>query len=160
VIAIDSVLVGSSYRKIWHINSYYSIYLIEGIGSTYGLKEPSPGFIMDAPGYTLTCFRQDGITLYPGTATSCNIIDGVKNISNQNIFNLFPNPATSAFNVESSKSKVESVEVYDVVGMKCFTPPLSKGKGMYVDVSSLSAGIYLVRVKTEYGSVTKKLIKQ
>jgi len=58
--SIDSVLVGTNYRKRWNINPWYNIYLIEGIGSTYGLIVPSPGFIVDFADYTLTCFTQNG----------------------------------------------------------------------------------------------------
>jgi len=43
---IDSVLVGTQYRKRWSINSAYHIQWIEGVGSTYGLPMeqimPSP----------------------------------------------------------------------------------------------------------------------
>src|SRR5690554_4177613 len=42
--AIDSVVVGSNYRKRWLIDSscIYPIYIIEGIGSTFGLIESIP----------------------------------------------------------------------------------------------------------------------
>lgn len=103
VIAIDSILVGSDYRKRWYINSAYSVYLIEGVGSDYGLIESSPGYITDAAVYTLICFKQNGITLYPDTLTSCNIIDGVISVTNENTFSLFPNPTTNEFKVQSSK---------------------------------------------------------
>ncbi|MDA9312690.1 hypothetical protein OAD50_03035 [Vicingaceae bacterium] len=33
--SIDSVLVGTVNHKRWTINTYYNIYFIEGIGSTY-----------------------------------------------------------------------------------------------------------------------------
>lgn len=43
VAEIDSVLIGDNYRKRWSINPCYDIYLIEGVGSTFGLLKPSPG---------------------------------------------------------------------------------------------------------------------
>jgi hypothetical protein len=163
VISIDSILVGSDYRKRWYINHWYNIYLIEGIGSTFGLKEFSPGSTTDFPNYSLSCFTQNGITLYPSTSTICNIIDGVINSSDENTFSLVPNPATNEFKVQSAMLKVEAVEVYDVVGkrVKALTlNPSPSGEGFSVEVSSLAEGIYFVRIKTENGSVTKKLIKQ
>jgi hypothetical protein len=89
-------------------------------------------------------------------------ISGINSPASVNEFTLSPNPATSEIKIESAKSKIESVEVFDVVGVKVkhLTPALSEGEGVRVEVSSLAAGIYFVRVKTEKGSVTRKLIKQ
>jgi hypothetical protein len=162
VIAIDSVLVGSNYRKRWDINPWYNTYLIEGIGSTYNLTGPALQ-VTDGPDYSLVCFSQNGIPLYPDTATSCNLITGVIDIPEQNNFTFSPNPATSEIRIENQDSRIEAVEVYDVVGGRVknlILNPSPSGEGLRADVSSLSAGIYFVRVGMEKGSVVKKFVKQ
>ncbi|HLG35233.1 MAG TPA: T9SS type A sorting domain-containing protein [Bacteroidia bacterium] len=170
VITIDSVLVGGDYRKRWYINSWYNIYLIEGIGSTYGLTEPSL-HVTDGPDYSLICFTQNEITLYPDTATSCNLIDGVINITYKNAFSLFPNPATKEIIVQSSKFKVESIKVLDLVGKVILSmqpqtsnlkPQTSnlKPQTFSIDVSKLTPGIYFITVTDEEGNKTvKKVVK-
>lgn len=86
VISIDSVLVGSTYRKRWNINNCYNIYIIEGVGSTYGLLEISPDCMFDHADYSLTCFQQNGRPLYPDTITNCEPILSMP------IINHFDNP--------------------------------------------------------------------
>ncbi len=74
VLSIDSVLVGSTYRKRWNINNCYGISIIEGVGSTYGLFMPSPGCTPDQASFSLTCLQQNGQPLYPDTLSVCEPI--------------------------------------------------------------------------------------
>ncbi|HLG34245.1 MAG TPA: T9SS type A sorting domain-containing protein [Bacteroidia bacterium] len=73
-------------------------------------------------------------------------------------FFLSPNPATNEIRVESSEFRVESVEVYDVLGQ----PQTSnlKPQTNAVDVSSLAPGIYFVKVKSKEGERAAKFVKQ
>ena len=75
---------------------------------------------------------------------------------------VFPNPATTELIITNAEFGIESVEIWDVVGerVKRLTPALSKGEGVRVDVSSLSAGIYFVKVKTKKGVSAAKFVKQ
>lgn len=57
--SIDSVMVGVTYRRRWKLSSNYRVYLIEGIGSTFGLIQKSPGYSSDFNSYTVSCFQQD-----------------------------------------------------------------------------------------------------
>jgi hypothetical protein len=72
VLSIDSVLIGNSYRKRWLTNQTYQIYYIEGIGSTFGLLEPSMGGIVCPPSPQLRCFSQNSTVLYPAGIQSCS----------------------------------------------------------------------------------------
>ena len=162
--SIDSVLVGNYYRKRWNINFGYNIYLIEGIGSTFGLIERSPGNITDGPGYTLSCFTQNGFTLYPDTTTICNLITGMINISDENIFlNLSPNPATTQLAIGNGQRTIKEIEIYDVLGRKRLTLNSSlKGNELTasIDVSGFSAAIYFVRVRGESTLAVGKYVKE
>ncbi|HLG33276.1 MAG TPA: S8 family peptidase [Bacteroidia bacterium] len=71
---------------------------------------------------------------------------------------IFPNPAGKEIKVQKAKGKIESVEVWDLFGKKCLTPTLSKGEGVRIDVSSLPAGMYFVKMKTEKGIVVTKIV--
>jgi hypothetical protein len=74
VIAIDSIQINSLWHRRWLINMMYNIYIIEGIGSTYGLVRPSAGSLSDSFYYYLDCFKLNGTTLYPTVGIPCNII--------------------------------------------------------------------------------------
>lgn len=94
VSAVDSILVGDTYRKRWEINICYGIYIMEGIGSTYGLIEKSPGCVTDMDGYLITCFSQDGKTIYPDTNYNCQLITNINSVGNSaDKIKIYPNPA-------------------------------------------------------------------
>ncbi|MDR2204583.1 MAG: T9SS type A sorting domain-containing protein, partial [Flavobacteriaceae bacterium] len=69
----------------------------------------------------------------------------------------YPNPVKDVLNI-TSKQKVESVEIYSVAGQKVMT--VSKVTDGKVNVSRLSQGVYVFRVKLENGQVeTFKIVK-
>jgi hypothetical protein len=78
----------------------------------------------------------------------------------QNRLSISPNPATSELIIDNAELKIERIEIYNVLGEKCLTPTLSKGEGVHVDVSSLSSGIYFVKVNGERGEGIAKFVKQ
>ena len=115
--SIDSVLVGSTYRKRWNINNCYNIQFIEGIGSTYGLFERSPGCITDHEDYSLTCFHQNGQTLYPDTTTNCQLITSINSIDNySNQFKVFPNPSNGSFTIDFDNADIKEIKLTDLLG--------------------------------------------
>jgi hypothetical protein len=168
--SIDSIFIGSDYRKIYYYNSIYmpdtcTHFLIEGIGSGAGLFSELCGSCFEH-GYRLECFKQNDITLYypnnmicqVDTGTVCNFTVSLPEQKSENYFSLIPNPATNEIKIENAKSKIESVEVFDVMGQ--LQTSNFKPQTISVEVSSLAQGIYFVRVRTEKGSITRKLIKQ
>ncbi|HLG36310.1 MAG TPA: T9SS type A sorting domain-containing protein, partial [Bacteroidia bacterium] len=85
-------------------------------------------------------------------------------------FSLSPNPATTEIRIEN-KTKIESIEIYDVLGIRCQLLVVSGQSSvaqqlstdtypLTVDVSKLSPGIYFVKVKTEKGESAAKFVKQ
>ncbi len=78
-------------------------------------------------------------------------------------FEIFPNPAVSVCNLQSSVFSLQSavVEIYDLNGKKLLQKPILKGREtVEMDVSSLRSGIYFCKVSTEEYSLTKKIIIQ
>jgi len=79
---------------------------------------------------------------------------------NDNIANLvsvYPNPATDVLNVKLASSiDVSEVAMYDVVGKKVGVS-YSNGK---INISGLAQGVYVLKVNTNAGTLTQKVIKQ
>ncbi len=157
VIAIDSVLVGSSYRKRWEINSWYNIYFIEGIGSTYGLIVPSMGYVTDQPSYTISCFQQNAQTLYPNTTSNCQVIDNVNStiiISDQVI--VFPNPSNGFFTIDIGKMEIEEIRLTDLLGhliLQLKTPGQTK-----FNIDNLQSGTYILTIIDKNNNTTNRKI--
>ena len=79
---------------------------------------------------------------------------------------LVPNPTTGELRIENGELIIMEVEVFDVYGrkQKGNSPPFMEGwqpqaDGVVINISHLQAGIYFVRISTETGTITKKIIK-
>gem|GEM_PF-1896343 len=70
---------------------------------------------------------------------------------------IFPNPATNLVYINCEEKSV--VEILNLQGQVVATKTIS-GKNESVDVSGLAQGVYVVKVKTEQGVITKKIVKQ
>jgi hypothetical protein len=155
--SVDSILIGSNYRKRWKINSCYNIYLIEGIGSTYGLIEFSPGCVTDQAYTNIACYQQDGITLYPDTTTNCQLITSINSvdpISNQ--VKVFPNPSNDLFTVDFDQPfNIKEIRVTDLLGNIVIRQQTNNQKKINID--NLPSGSYILTVINKDG--TTKNIK-
>ena len=76
-------------------------------------------------------------------------------------FEVYPNPTNGEITIQSSKDKVQSVEVFDVFGRKQNVEYNSYGLTLLrsYGLSNLSAGTYFIKISTETGIVIKKIIK-
>ncbi|WP_179339284.1 T9SS type A sorting domain-containing protein [Winogradskyella ludwigii] len=67
-------------------------------------------------------------------------------------FKMYPNPAHSIVNIET-KLQIENVEVYTILGNKVL-----ETTSKHIDVSQLAEGTYTLKVSSERGTLSKKLI--
>lgn len=75
--------------------------------------------------------------------------------TNKNSISVYPNPATDFIQINSF-GKIKSIELYDSAGKKI--PTTAENNKM--DVRNLTAGLYLVNIKTENGNFSEKFIKK
>ena len=69
---------------------------------------------------------------------------------------VYPNPANDVLTIESKTVKIESVEIYSLLGQKMKSNiQLENNK---FDVSDLSTGLYLLKVNATSGSSTRKIV--
>lgn len=151
--SIDSVLVGSHYRKRWIIDSsYYFVYMIEGIGSTYGLLEEIPPPVTDLADYTLSCFQDDTITY--NSVGNCQLITSLSEKQKLKP-GLYPNPTSAVIHVKT-RQELQRIEVYNLQGQKV-QEVNSKKRTWQLPKEN---GLYLIRLQDEEGNVyTEKVIK-
>jgi len=162
VISIDSILVGGNYRKRWNINNSYDIHIIEGLGSTYGLVEPSPGGILDGPDYRINCFSLNGQVLYPDTAIACPLITGMHHDETPSSFcNLLPNPFPGKGYLEAGPGfdHAELLLLSMDGRMICQYPV--KDRLTFLDLEEYPKGFYFLQLTAGNGSrITTKLVLQ
>jgi hypothetical protein len=153
---IDSVLVGGSYRKRWQVSQQYSIYFIEGIGSTYGLLEFSPP-ATDHPGYTITCFQQDGQSLYPENTANCELITTLFDYDIVDEIKIFPNPSKGSFKIDIGNYEVKEIELKDLFGKTIQKPFIRTAANFELD--NIQRGVYILTIiKQDNTRITRKLI--
>jgi hypothetical protein len=76
-----------------------------------------------------------------------------------NIKLLYPNPTTGKLTIDYGQSKIENVEIFDVMGRMQKTTTNKQNGEITVDIFHFPAGVYLVKIQTETGITTQKIIK-
>lgn len=82
-------------------------------------------------------------------------------LSEEDIF-IYPNPALSDLMIENGELKIQSVEIYDLMGKNVYSekPIPGNQKSLTIDISKFDSGIYFVAIKDAEGrSVVKKIVK-
>jgi len=69
-------------------------------------------------------------------------------------FLYIPNPANSLVTISSSDIQLTSVEIFNMLGKQVYT----SGEVSLINVSSLSKGVYFLKLNADGASTTKKLI--
>ena len=85
---------------------------------------------------------------------SCVIINSVKELPAPISVSLFPNPAQHQIQVQVEGANLQKITMTDILGRE-FRIPIENP----IDISFLKPGVYLVRLETDKGVVSKKLVK-
>ena len=84
---------------------------------------------------------------------------GINDYTLDNTVTVYPNPTTGMIQIQNSESRIENVEVYDAYG-KMLNVVNVNDNTTAVDLSNYAAGTYFVKIVTENGVVTKRVVKQ
>ena len=82
---------------------------------------------------------------------------GIDDVDLNDIFSVFPNPVKDEFRINYAASKVD---IYDLSGrlIKRYQGNFSENKPY--DISDLESAIYVIKISSETGTLTKKIIKR
>jgi hypothetical protein len=74
---------------------------------------------------------------------------------------LYPNPATDKIKLNFNKGTEADFSVFDLLGkLVIYQPNVSISHSHTIDVSKLNNGVYFVRINSDAGTITKKMIKK
>ena len=82
---------------------------------------------------------------------------GIENHEMNNVV-VYPNPTSGVVQIKNEEWRMESVEVYDAYG-KLLNTMIVNDHTVTLDLSGYATGTYFVRVTTERGVVTKRVVK-
>lgn len=112
--------------------------------------------IDDANGY----YAVEVVALYEDGKESVGIFDRIGQTSideNEISFGIYPNPVENYLYLNTTEN-VREVNIYNVLGSRVYhEDDLSSNN---INLSDLNAGIYIIRISTDKGNVTKRFIKQ
>lgn len=146
---IDTVFVGTMPRKRFRFESTNLYYLIEGIGSTRGLfSYPFNGIFIEAA-YRLQCYSQNNEFYQIDTTINCgNVLNNIEKIKDEDLFQLFPNPAKDNFSIilnNFNSGKRYEFRIFDQNGKQIFLMEINDWK-TNVDLSSFVQGMYFFQI--------------
>jgi len=111
-------------------------------------------FVVDDTEPNLATWTLDGNSTLVNDEVACGLLGtDDKALS---LFSMYPNPTRNSLNI-ASKSEASMMNVYSITGKRVLTKTLGYGDNA-VNISSLSAGVYLVKFSSDNRSETKKLI--
>ena len=82
----------------------------------------------------------------------------VNEAAKKNTVSAYPNPVTDFLYINND-TRIKDVEVYNVSGQRILSETINAEKGS-VDMRRAAAGVYIVKVNTEKGSQSLKIIKK
>ena len=72
---------------------------------------------------------------------------------------VYPNPTTGELRITNYKLRVTNIEIFDVYGRKTLSHTSLLSSATTVNISHFPTGIYFVKIYTEQGVITEKVIK-
>ena len=87
------------------------------------------------------------------------ITTNINTINLNNSINLYPNPAIDRVYINNTETKNAKIHIYNMTGESVLQRELSSGTNE-IDISSLTSGIYVVRLTGANGTYQQKLIKE
>ncbi len=104
----------------------------------------------ECEGFPIVGWCKDNWTVY---SVDCTL--GVENALATQV-SLYPNPVQNLLNLQSQVS-LKSIEVYDILGKLVLEKQSVVNQ---INLSKLASGLLFIKIETDQGVVTKKIIKQ
>lgn len=81
-------------------------------------------------------------------------------LTNANTFQVYPNPTSGQITILTGEStgKVDDLKVMDITGKTIFSNVVNSGQQYNIDLSSYPGGYYFVRVTSDTGILTRKVV--
>lgn len=96
----------------------------------------------------------------PNMSCGCDGLTSINNIEAEESFNLYPNPSSDILNVEASDSFEDfTLQIFDVTGRLVQKKEHCFGF-QTLQIHGLNSGIYLLNLRSEKGSISKRFVKQ
>ena len=153
---MDSILIGSNWRKRFNLDDGQGSFLLEGIGSSNGLMSPIGWNWACANG--LTCFGLGGTAYFPEVGVDCDLHLGVSPFKPPlEKLNARPNPTSDLISV-AVPWRTERLGLVDAFGRIVLTVSGPFPPTVSLNVSDLSRGTYFLKAEGRPGILGKAVV--
>ena len=168
--SIDSVLTDDGlYHKRWNFEGIHNhpSYIIQGVGSSFGLIEPAYTYALDFTERFLVCLTLDNgtnsQTLFTSEYTSemgCSpVVQKVQSRETAAAFSIYPNPMTTTATLFSHKYMDRArVVIANLQGQVVAMIPEVSGYQCILTRDGLNNGVYFVTMIQDQTVFSKKLV--
>ena len=77
-----------------------------------------------------------------------------------NNISVYPNPSRDLVNISNDDSSIKTIEMTDLNGRVVKTVNVADSSNVQVNISDLSVGVYMMKIVSDKGTTTKKVIKE
>ncbi len=155
ITAIDSIFIGTDYRKMWIVGTPpYNNSIIEGIGYSTGLLYGCIGYL-DSPFSQLTCFQQNNLTLYPDSNSNCGIINLIESNSRKETpIEIYPNPFCSEaiFKILDINFLDSKLKIFDQNG-KLIKQLIITSQSTAIILDNIPKGLYFYQLNNKKNQI-------
>jgi len=85
--------------------------------------------------------------------------NGITSTTLSNPIQVYPNPTSGQLTIDNGELTIENVEIFDMMGKKIFEEKDNLTVLRSYDLTLFPTGIYFLKITTEQGMITKKIIK-
>jgi hypothetical protein len=71
--------------------------------------------------------------------------------------NIYPNPSSDFVIIRSENQIINSIQLFDLKGRKIEFDLVDPNK---IEIDNLSSGVYIIKIRTDKGTLNRKLIKE
>lgn len=119
---------------------------------------PLPAGTVLVDGETYWAASIDGLCISDPLDVTITILLGLTEFQHHGIY-VYPNPATEVLNLNSTQLELERVAIFNVLGSKLTELEVTLQE-FAIDLSSLSSGMYILKVQSANKSFTTRFIKR
>ena len=153
VTAGDETITAQGFEWKETAGGTYTVVNATGATMSYDLTGLTPN-----TSYTFKAFATTASgTTYGEEKTFTTEPVGINDYELNNVV-VYPNPTTGMIQIQNSESRIQNVEVYDAYG-KLLNVVNVNDNTAALDLSGYAAGTYFVKIMTENGMVTKRIVR-
>lgn len=148
------------FRKFGDDGTYERIKLLNGTATSYTdnttAEEGHYFYKLYAYYQSMDCFSAPAAWIYDPNQFYLHVYYSTTDVNEQasNSISIFPNPTTSRFTMEGEE--MNHISVYNLMGQKIYEMAC-RGESVDINLGNADAGVYMVRISTAKGEVTKRI---